>query len=79
MRVFVQSHDGEARKWFRELPHRSITDIEALDDAFLKQWGDRKDLVYYHTKFGNLKRENGDLCLTLIKYLTVCMVRYQLK
>ena len=41
MRVFVQSFDGEARKWFRELPHRSITDIEALDDAFLKQWGIR--------------------------------------
>ena len=60
MRVFVQGLDGEARKWFRELPHRSITDIEALDDAFLKQWGDRKDLLYYHTEFGNLKRENGE-------------------
>ena len=34
MRVFVQSLDGEARKWFRELPQRFITDIEALDDAF---------------------------------------------
>jgi len=36
MRVFIQSLDGEARMWFRELPHRSIIDIEALDDAFLK-------------------------------------------
>jgi len=36
MRVFVQSLDGEARKWFRELTPRSIADIEALDDAFLK-------------------------------------------
>ena len=60
MRVFVQSLDGEARKWFRELPQRSITDIEALDDAFLKHWGDKKDFLYYHTEFGNLKRENGD-------------------
>jgi len=60
MRVFVQSLDGEARKWFRELPHGSIIDIEALDDAFLKQWGDRKDLLYYHTEFGNLKREKGE-------------------
>jgi len=57
MRVFVQILDGEARKWFRELSQRSITDIEALDDAFLKQWGDKKDLLYYHTEFGNLKRE----------------------
>jgi len=60
MRVFVQSLDGEARKWFKELPQRSIIDIEALDDAFLKQWGDKKDLLYCHTEFGNLKRENGE-------------------
>ena len=61
MRVFVQSLDGEARKWFRELTPRSIADIEALDDAFLKHCGDNKDLLYHHTKFGNLKRENGEL------------------
>jgi len=36
MRVFVQSLDGEARKWFKELTPRSIADIEALDDGFLK-------------------------------------------
>ena len=28
MRVFVQSLDGEARKWFRELTTRSIADME---------------------------------------------------
>jgi hypothetical protein len=61
MRIFVQSLDGEARKWFKELTPRSIADIEALDDAFLKHWGDKKDLLYYHTEFGNLKRENGEL------------------
>jgi len=42
------------------LTPRSITDIEALDDVFLKHWGDKKDLLYYHTEFGNLKRENGE-------------------
>ena len=60
MRVFIQSLDGEARKWFRELNPRSIADIEALDHAFLKHWGDKKDLLYYHTEFGNLKREKGE-------------------
>ena len=61
MRVFVQSLDGEARKWFRELPPRSIAVTEALDDVFLKHWGDKKDLLYYHTEFGNLQREDGEL------------------
>jgi hypothetical protein len=36
MRLFVQSLNGEARKWFRSLPPNSIVDIVALDDAFLK-------------------------------------------
>jgi hypothetical protein len=34
MRFFVQSLDGEARKWFRSLSPESIVGIEALDDAF---------------------------------------------
>jgi hypothetical protein len=36
MRVFVQSLDGEARKWFRGLTPGSIVGIEALDDVFLR-------------------------------------------
>jgi hypothetical protein len=36
MRVFVQSLDGEARKWFRSLALGSIDGIEALDNAFLR-------------------------------------------
>lgn len=61
MRVFFQSLDGEARKWFRELPPRSIADIETLDDVFLKHWGDNKDLLFYYTERGNLQREEGEL------------------
>ena len=59
-RVFVQSLDGHARKWFKELPPGSITGIEQLDEIFLKHWGDRRDLLYYITEFGNLKKENGE-------------------
>jgi hypothetical protein len=60
MRVFVQSLDGEVRKWFRGLVPISIAGIEALDNAFLRQWGDKKDFVYYMTEFGSLKREEGE-------------------
>jgi hypothetical protein len=60
MRVFVQSLDGEARKWFRGLTPGSIDGIEALDDSFLRHWGDKKDFLYYITEFGSLKREEGE-------------------
>jgi hypothetical protein len=60
MRVFFQSLDGEVRKWFRGLAPRSIVGIEALDNAFLRQWVDRKDFMYYMKKFGSLKKMEGE-------------------
>jgi hypothetical protein len=60
MRVFVQILDGEARKWFRILALGSIAGIESLDDAFLRHWGDKKHFLYYITKFGALKRKEGE-------------------
>jgi hypothetical protein len=60
MRIFVHSLDGEARKWFKALTPRSIDGIEALDDVFLRQWGDKKDFMYYITEFRSLKRKEGE-------------------
>jgi hypothetical protein len=60
MRVFVQSLDGEVRKWFRGLTLGSIARIEALDDAFPRKWGDKNDFMYYITEFGSLKRKEGE-------------------
>jgi hypothetical protein len=60
MRIFVHSLEGEARNWFRALPLGSIDGIEDLDNAFLRQWGDKKDFMYYMTEFGSLKRKEGE-------------------
>jgi hypothetical protein len=49
MRVFIESLFGESRKWFRILSPRSIAVIEALFEALLRQWGDKKDFLYYIT------------------------------
>jgi hypothetical protein len=60
MMLFVQSLDGEVRKWFKIIPPASIADIEALDEAFIKKLGDRRYYLYYITEFGALKRKNGE-------------------
>jgi hypothetical protein len=60
MIIFVHSLEGEARKWFRAPPPRSIDGIETLDNSFLRQWGDKKDFMYYMTEFGSLKRKEGE-------------------
>jgi hypothetical protein len=44
MRVFVQSLDGKAHKWFRGFPTRSIDMI----DAFLKHRGDKNGFILHH-------------------------------
>jgi hypothetical protein len=60
MGIFIHSLEGEARRWFRDLPLGSVNGIEALDNAFLRQWGDKKYFMYYMTEFGSLKRKEGE-------------------
>jgi hypothetical protein len=48
------------RKWFRGLALGSIAGIEALDSDFLRQWGDRKDFMYYMREFGSLRKMEGE-------------------
>jgi hypothetical protein len=52
MRVFVHSLDGEDRRWFRGLVPGFIDGIEALDDAFLRHWGDKKNSLLYYKVWG---------------------------
>jgi hypothetical protein len=66
-RVFVQSLDGHARKWFKELPAGSIARIEQLDETFLKHWGDRRYFVYYITEFKNLRKQSSELVFDFTK------------
>ena len=66
-RLFVQSLDGEARKWFRELPTGSITKIDTLDATLLIHWGDRRDYLYCINEFGALKIKNNESLLDFTK------------
>ena len=68
MRVFVQSLDGEVRKWFRELPPNSIDGITTLEEVFMRQWGDTNDYFYYITEFGALKRKLGETVTDFTKH-----------
>jgi hypothetical protein len=60
MRSFVQSMDGEVRKWFWGLPPSSIVDINALYESFIKKWGYRRYYLYYIIEFGVLKRKTSE-------------------
>ena len=62
LRLFVQTLDGEARKWLKTLGDRSITNWEEMENVFIKKWGEKKDHGYYLTEFNALrKRHNEDV------------------
>jgi hypothetical protein len=62
MRLFVQTLEGYVHKWFRELPTASIDSWQALESAFMKQWGEKRDNMYYLTEFGSLKKKSNVCC-----------------
>ena len=65
--MFVQILDGEVRKWFRELPPGSIDVIDALEEVFMRQWGDTNDFLYYITKFRYLNKNKNELAIYFSK------------
>jgi hypothetical protein len=66
-RLFVQTFKGQVRTWFRSLPTGSILSYDALENSFLRQWGERKDHSYYLTKFGALRKKNSETVIEFIQ------------
>ena len=56
MRLFVLSLSGEANKWFRDLPTRSILIFEAFQTSFLGIWGDKTSPLQVLSQYNNLKK-----------------------
>ena len=67
LRLFVQSLDGEARKWFKTLAGRSVTTWEIMEDTFLRKWGEKKDHGHCLTEFNTLKKRHNEGVSEFIK------------
>jgi hypothetical protein len=62
-RLLVQTFEGQVRTWFQSLPAGSLRSYEELESAFIRQWGERKDHLYYLTEFGALRKKNSESVL----------------
>jgi hypothetical protein len=62
-RLLVQTFEGQVRTWFRSLPAGLLRSYEELESAFIRQWGERKDHLYYLTEFRALKKKNSESVL----------------
>jgi hypothetical protein len=62
-RLLVQTFEGQVRTWFRGLASGSIPSYDELENAFIRQWGEWKDHLYYLTEFGSLRKKNSETVL----------------
>eukprot|EP01018_Ginkgo_biloba_P034759 Gb_09446 [translate_table: standard] len=67
MRFFVQTLEGDVKKWFRDLTTNSIDSWETFKVSFMRQWGKKRDHLYYLTEFGALKKKNSESVLDFNK------------
>ena len=56
MRLFVLSLSGEVKKWFKDLPTRSIRMFTAFQTAFLERWDDKRIPLQVLSQYNNLKK-----------------------
>eukprot|EP01018_Ginkgo_biloba_P021852 Gb_40590 [translate_table: standard] len=61
MRLFGQTLEGDVRKWFKDLMVDSIDSWKTFKELFMRQWGEKRDHLYYLTEFGALKKKNNDV------------------
>ena len=67
MRLFVQSLNGEGRKWFKGLPNGSINDWDELERQFIQRWGEKRDHEYVLKEFNAISKKPKEDILELIK------------
>jgi hypothetical protein len=59
MKLFVAYLVENERKWYNNLPDKSIKTWEAFHDTFLRIWDIEKDLRFLLVQFNEMKkREN---------------------
>ena len=56
MRLFALILSGEAKKWLRGLPARSIATFEAFQNSFLERWDDKKSPFHVFSQYNNIKK-----------------------
>lgn len=67
LRLFLQSLEGEARKWFKNLGNHSVTSWDDMENTFLRKWGEKKDYGQCLTEFNTLKKKHNEGVSEFIK------------
>ena len=58
--LFSQSLDGEAIKWFKNIPDNSILKYHAFEDSFKDKWEDKKNPKQYLSQYHSMRRRESE-------------------
>ena len=61
LRLFAQSLFGEAKKWYKYLPARSIPNFAYFQTTFLERWDDKHSPLQVLSQYNNLKKGGFEL------------------
>jgi hypothetical protein len=59
-RIWVQNFKGKVRIWFRGLQVGSLRSYDDLENAFLRQWVEKKHHLYSLIEFRALRKKNSE-------------------
>jgi hypothetical protein len=60
MKLFSASLTGDARIWYNNLPNKSIKSWEDFENAFIRKWGDEKDLTYLFSQYQEIQKHEEE-------------------
>jgi len=66
LRIFVQSLDREARKWFKWLLNNSIPTWDEMERLFTQRWG-KRDHEYSLTEFNAIKKKSDETIVEFVR------------
>lgn len=67
LRLFVQSLDKEAQKWFKNLLDASINNQQGMENSFMQKWGKRRDHGYILTKLYAIHKKHNEYAIEFIR------------
>jgi hypothetical protein len=60
MKLFLASLTRDARKWSTNLPRKSLTTCEDLEQVFLQRWGVMEDMASLYSQYLKICKQNDE-------------------
>jgi hypothetical protein len=61
MKLFLASLTGDVKKWSTNLPSKSLTTCEDLEQVFLQRWGVMEDMASLYSQYLKIFKQDDEI------------------